>query len=139
MMKVSMIAQNTTRQDELIRILTSLAESLTEVYWIVLVDQDGLVMACVPPKPEVSPESIAAMTAAMASTVERILGELDGGQLRYSSVVGSQRHHVTILLPEGCLLTIGLPPDVSPQKTFQPIRQWIPELLNVLKMRFTSS
>jgi predicted regulator of Ras-like GTPase activity (Roadblock/LC7/MglB family) len=134
-----MISQNTTRQDELIRILDSLAESLSEVYWIVLVDQDGLVMACVPSKPEVSPESIAAMTAAMATTVERILGELDGGQLRYTSVVGSRRHHVTILLPEGRLLTIGLPPDTSPQKTFQPIRQWIPELLNVLKMRFTGS
>jgi predicted regulator of Ras-like GTPase activity (Roadblock/LC7/MglB family) len=134
-----MISQNTTRQDELIRILDSLAESLPEVYWIVLVDQDGLVMACIPSKPEVSPESIAAMTAAMATTVERILGELDGGQLRYTSVVGSRRHHVTILLPEGRLLTIGLPPDTSPQKTFQPIRQWIPELLNVLKMRFTGS
>ena len=138
-MKVSMISQNTTRQDELIRILNSLADSLPEVYWIVLVDQEGLVMACVPPNPEVSPESIAAMTAAMATTVERILGEIDGGQLRYSSVVGSQRHHVTILLPEARLLTIGLPPDVSPQKTFQPIRQWIPQLLDVLRMRFTSS
>ena len=134
-----MISQNTTRQDELIRILNSLADSLPGVYWIVLVDQEGLVMACVPPKPEVSPESIAAMTAAMATTVERILGEIDGGQLRYSSVVGSQRHHVTILLPEARLLTIGLPPDVSPQKTFQPIRQWIPQLLDVLRMRFTSS
>ena len=134
-----MISQNTTRQDELIRILNSLADSLPEVYWIVLVDQEGLVMACVPPNPEVSPESIAAMTAAMATTVERILGEIDGGQLRYSSVVGSQRHHVTILLPEARLLTIGLPPDVSPQKTFQPIRQWIPQLLDVLRMRFTSS
>ena len=134
-----MISQNTTRQDELIRILNSLADSLPEVYWIVLVDQEGLVMACVPPKPEVSPENIAAMTAAMATTVERILGEIDGGQPRYSSVVGSRRHHVTILLPEGRLLTIGLPPDVSPQKTFQPIRQWIPQLLDVLRMRFTSS
>lgn len=134
-----MIAQNMTRQDELIRILTSLADSFTDVYWIALVDHEGLVMACVPPKPEVSPESIAAMTAAMATTVERIMDEIDGGQLRYSSIVGSKRHHVTILLPEGRLLTIGLPPDVSPQKTFQPIRQWIPELLNVLKMRFTST
>jgi predicted regulator of Ras-like GTPase activity (Roadblock/LC7/MglB family) len=134
-----MIAQNITRQDELIRILSSLANSMTEVYWIALVDHDGLVMACVPPEPDVSPESIAAMTAAMATTVERILGEIDGGQLRYSSVVGSRRHHVMVLLPEGRLLTIGLPPDVSPQKTFQPIRQWIPQLLQVLKMRFTSS
>ncbi|OGO19677.1 MAG: hypothetical protein A2Z14_14850, partial [Chloroflexi bacterium RBG_16_48_8] len=94
-----MIAQNTTRQDELIRILSSLSDSLAKVYWVALVDHDGLVMACVPPNPEVSPESIAAMTAAMASTVERILGEIDGGQLRYSSVVGSRRHHVTVLLP----------------------------------------
>jgi predicted regulator of Ras-like GTPase activity (Roadblock/LC7/MglB family) len=133
-----MIAQNMTRQDELIRILTSLADNLADVYWVALVDHEGLVMACVPPKPEVSPECIAAMTAAMATTVERIMEEIDGGQLRYASVVGSKRHHVTILLPEGRLLTIGLPPDVSPQKTFQPIRQWIPELLNVLKMRFTS-
>jgi predicted regulator of Ras-like GTPase activity (Roadblock/LC7/MglB family) len=134
-----MIAQNMTRQDELIRILTSLADSFDDVYWTALVDHEGLVMACVPPRPEVSPESIAAMTAAMATTVERIMEEIDGGQLRYTSVVGSKRHHVTILLPEGRLLTLGLPPDVSPQKTFKPIRQWIPELLKVLKMRFTSS
>ena len=134
-----MIAQNTTRQDELIRILSSLAEGLSEVYWVTLVDHDGLVLACVPPNPEVSPEGIAAMSAALTTTVERILGEIDGGQLRYTSVVGSRRHHVTVLLPEGRLLTIGLPPDISPQKTFQPIRQWIPELLNVLKMRFTQS
>jgi len=134
-----MIVQNTTRQDELIRILSSLSQSLPEVYWVALVDHDGLMMACVPSKPEVSPESIAAMTAAMATTVERILGEIDGGQLRYSSIVGSRRHLVTLYLPEGRLLTIGLPPDISPQKTFQPIREWIPELLNVLKMRFTLS
>jgi predicted regulator of Ras-like GTPase activity (Roadblock/LC7/MglB family) len=134
-----MFAQNTTRQDELIRILSSLSEELSEVYWVTLVDRDGLVLACVPPNPEVSPEGIAAMSAALTTTVERILGEIDGGQLRYTSVVGSQRHHVTVLLPEGRLLTIGLPPDISPQKTFQPIRHWIPELLKVLKMRFTQS
>ena len=134
-----MTGQNTTRQDELIRIMSSLADSLPEVYWVTLVDGEGLVMACVPQNPVVSPESIAAMTAALSTTVERTLGEIDGGQLRYSSLVGSKRHHIMVLLPEGRLLTIGLPPDVSPQQTFQPIRKWIPDLLNVLKMRFTQS
>jgi len=134
-----MTGQNTTRQDELIRIMSSLADSLPEVYWVTLVDRDGLVMACIPPNPDVNPESIAAMTAAFSSTVERILGEIDGGQLRYASIVGSRRHHIIVLLPESRLLAIGLPPDVSPQQTFQPIRQWIPDLLNVLNMRFIQS
>lgn len=132
-----MTEQNTTRQDELIRVMSSLADSLPEVYWITLVDRDGFVLACFPPSPEIHPENIAAMTAALTSTVERILGEIDGGQLRYTSVVGSRRHHIMVLLPESRLLTIGLPPNISPQQTFQPIRKWIPELLSVLKMRFT--
>lgn len=134
-----MTGLNTTRQDELIRIMTSLADSLPEVYWVTLVDAEGLIMASVPPNPVVSPESIAAMTGALSTTVERTLGEIDGGQLRYSSLVGSKRHHIMYLLPEARLLTIGVPPDVSPQQTFQPIRQWIPDLLKVLKMRFTQS
>jgi predicted regulator of Ras-like GTPase activity (Roadblock/LC7/MglB family) len=134
-----MIAENTTRQDELVRILNLLASSLSEVYWVALVDHEGLVLACVPPNPEVNPESIAAMTAVLTTTGERILGEIEGGQLRYTSVVGSKRHHVAVMLPEGRLLTLGLPPDISPQKTFQPIRDWIPELLKVLQMRFTKS
>jgi predicted regulator of Ras-like GTPase activity (Roadblock/LC7/MglB family) len=134
-----MVAENTTRQDEIIRILNLLADSLSEVYWVALVDHEGLVMACVPSNPVVNPESIAAMTVILTTTAERILGEIDGGQLRYTSVVGSQRHHVTVMLPEGRFLTLGLPPDISPQMTFQPIRNWIPELLKVLKMRFTKS
>jgi len=104
-----------------------------------LVDHDGFVLASVPPDPDISPESIAALSAALSTTVERMLGELDGGQLRYTSVVGSRRHQIMVMLPESRLLVIGLPPEISPQRTFQPIRQWIPELLKVLKMRFTRS
>jgi predicted regulator of Ras-like GTPase activity (Roadblock/LC7/MglB family) len=134
-----MSAQSTTRQDELIRVLSLLAENLNEVKWIALVDRDGLLMACVPADPGVHPEGIAAMTAALSTMGERILGEIDGGRLRYTSVVGSRCHHMTVMLPEGHLLTIGLPPEAQLQKTFRPIRQWIPELLNVLRKRFTTS
>ena len=134
-----MTGQNITRQDELIRVMDGLANSIPEVYWVTLVDREGFILASVPAYPDINSETIAAMSAALSSTVERILGEIDGGQLRYTSVVGSRRHHMMVMLPEGRLLTIGLPPDFSPQKTFQPIRQWMPDLLNVLKMRFTNS
>jgi predicted regulator of Ras-like GTPase activity (Roadblock/LC7/MglB family) len=133
-----MTDQNITRQDELIRVMESLADSLSEVYWITLVDREGFILASVPAYPEVSPETIAAMSAALSSTVERILGEIDGGELRYTSVVGSRRHHIMVMLPESRFLTIGLPPNVSPQQTFKPIRQWLPELLTVLKKRYVN-
>jgi predicted regulator of Ras-like GTPase activity (Roadblock/LC7/MglB family) len=134
-----MSTQSPTRQDELIRVMNLLADNLHEVQWIALVDQDGLLMACVPPDPGVQPEGIAAMTAALTTMGERILGEIDGGRLRYTSVAGSYCHHMTVMLPEGRLLTLGLPPEVQLQKTFRPIRQWIPELLKVLGKRFTTS
>jgi len=134
-----MTEQSITRQDELIRVMNSLADSLHEVYWVTLVDRDGFVLASVPPDPDISPESIAAMSAALSTTVERILGEIDGGQLRYTSVVGSRRHQIMVMLPESRLLVLGLPPEISPQKTFQPIRHWIPDLLKVLKKRFTQA
>jgi len=134
-----MTEQSTTRQDELIRVMNSLADSLQEVYWVTLVDHDGFVLASVPPDPDISSESIAAMSAALSTTVERILGEIDGGQLRYTSVVGSRRHQIMVMLPESRLLVLGLPPEISPQKTFQPIRRWIPDLLKVLKKRFTQA
>ena len=133
-----MIGQNTTRQDELFRVLNSLADSLPEIYWITLVDSEGFILASIPPEPEVNPETIAAMSAALSTTVDRVLAEIDGGQLRYASVVGSRRHHIMLMLPEDRFLTIGLPPNISPQQTFKPIRQWMAELLAVLKKRYVN-
>ena len=70
-----------TRQSELLRVLSKLAEELPDPHWVALVDSDGLVMACVPDEPSVDPEGISAMTAALVITGERVLNESINFQL----------------------------------------------------------
>lgn len=125
-----------TRQSELLRVLGMLAEELPTPHWVALVDNDGLIVASVPQNPGVEVDRISAMTAASVMMGERVLAEIDGGQLRYASIAGSQRQQLTVVLGYGRLLSIGLGPAVPAQATFPPLRRWVPELLGVLKRRF---
>jgi len=126
-----------TRQSELQRVLGLLAGELPDPDWVALVDGDGLIVSCVPPDPPISTDRISAMAAASQIMAERILGELEGGPMRYASAAGSKRQQLTVMVKKDHLLSIGLGPDVAAQATFAPLGRWIPELLRVLKARFT--
>src|SRR3990170_6550913 len=97
-----------TRQAELQRVLTSLSQEIPKTDWVALVDQNGLMVSSVPADPPVDSDRIAAMTAAVAQTAERVLSELDGGKLRFASVTGAQRQNLTVFLSSERLLAIGL-------------------------------
>jgi predicted regulator of Ras-like GTPase activity (Roadblock/LC7/MglB family) len=133
-----MVQPMVTRQSELLRVLGHLAEELPQPEWVALVDHNGLIVACVPPEPVVETERISAMTAASVTMGERVLSEIDGGALRYASIAGSVRQHLTVVLSKDRLLSIGLKPEVAPQATFGPLGRWVPELLRALQMRFTA-
>jgi predicted regulator of Ras-like GTPase activity (Roadblock/LC7/MglB family) len=129
----------TTRQSALLRILYQLARELPEPLWIALTDSDGLVVACVPENPPVNPEGITAMTAAFVLTGERVLEEIKGGDFRYANISGSTRQLLIVLLGEGRFLSIGLGPGVPPRSTFNLLSKYVPELMQTLKKRFTTS
>lgn len=126
-----------TRQSELQRVLGLLAGELPDPDWVALVDGDGLIVSCVPPDPPISADQISAMAAASQIMAERILTELEGGPMRFASVAGARRQHLTVMVKKDHLLSIGLGPDVPAQATFAPLGRWIPEVLRVLKARFT--
>ncbi|MCK5319051.1 MAG: roadblock/LC7 domain-containing protein [Anaerolineales bacterium] len=128
-----------TRQSELIRVLETIAEELPEPLWVALVDDDGLLVACVPSQPPVNVDQISAMTAALALTAMRVLGEIDAEEFRYSSVTGSERQLLLVALDGKRFLSIGLEPDVVVQTVFRPLSRRVAELLKVLKMRFSAS
>lgn len=130
--------QPVTRQSELLRVLGRMAADLPDPEWVALVDNDGLIVACVPADPPVEPDRVSAMTAASLMLGNRVLGEIDGGQLRYASIAGSARQHLTVVVSQERLLSIGIQPEVPAQATFGALSRWVPELLRVLKMRFTS-
>jgi predicted regulator of Ras-like GTPase activity (Roadblock/LC7/MglB family) len=100
--------------------------------WVALVDGDGLIVSCVPPDPPISADRISAMAAASQIMAERILGELEGGPMRYASVAGSLRQHLTVMVKKDHLLSIGLGPDVA-ASDLAPLGRWIPEVLRVLR------
>ena len=127
-----------TRQSELIRVLSKLAEELPDPHWVALVDSDGLVMACISDEPSVDPEGISAMTAALVITGERVVEEIEGGQFHYASVSGSRRQLLMVLLNKDRFLSIGLGSQVPPRATFSLLSRRIPELLHALQMRFTT-
>ncbi len=87
-----------TRQSELLRVLNELAAELPQPEWIALVDDNGLIMACVPSDPPVGAERISAMAAASVSLAERVLREIEGGKARFASLAGSRRQHLTVVL-----------------------------------------
>lgn len=128
-----------TRQSELIRVLETMAEELPDPLWVALVDDDGLLVACVPSQPPVNVDHISAMTAALALTAIRVLGEIDAAEFRYSSVTGSERQLLLVALDGKRFLSIGLDPDVVVQTVFRPLSRRVAELLKILKMRFSVS
>lgn len=125
-----------TRQAELQRVLSKLAEEIEKADWVALVDQNGLLVSSVPPDPPVESDRVAAMAAAVAQTAERVLAEIDGGSLRFATVTGSRRQHLTVFLSRDRLLAIGLPPEVEAQSVIPPLMRWVPELIQVLKRRY---
>ena len=127
-----------TRESELIRVLETMAEELPDPLWVALVDDDGLLVACVPSQPPVNVDQISAMTAALALTGIRVLGEIDAAEFRYSSVTGSERQLLLVALDGKRFLSIGLEPDVVVQTVFRPLSRRVVELLKILKMRFST-
>lgn len=128
-----------TRQSELIRVLETIAEELPDPLWVALVDDDGLLVACVPSQPPVNVDQISAMTAALALTSIRVLVEINAEEFRYSNVAGSERQLLLVALDGKRFLSIGLGPDVVVQTTFRPLSRRVNELLKILKMRFSIS
>jgi predicted regulator of Ras-like GTPase activity (Roadblock/LC7/MglB family) len=128
-----------TRQSELIRVLETIAEELPDPLWVALVDDDGLLVACVPPQPPVNVDQISAMTAALALTAIRVLGEIEAAEFRYSSVTGSDRQLLLVALDGKRFLSIGLGSDVVVQTAFRPLSRRVAELLKILKMRFSAA
>jgi len=128
----------TTRQAELQRVLGSLADEISQAEWVALVDQNGLMVSSVPADPPADSDRIAAMTAAVAQTAERVLAELEGGRLRFATVTGAKRQHLTVFLSSDRLLAIGLAPDAEAQSVIPHLMRWVPELIQVLKQRYAS-
>ena len=128
-----------TRQSELIRVLETIAAELPDPLWVALVDDDGLLVACVPSQPPVNVDQISAMTAALALTSIRVLIEINAEEFRYSNVAGSERQLLLVALDGKRFLSIGLGPDVVVQTTFRPLSRRVVELLKILKMRFSVS
>lgn len=122
-----------TRQSELERVLNQLAGELPNPHWVALVDDQGLVLACVPDQPAVEEERVSAMTAAVVTMGERVLREVEGGSLRFANIAGSERQYLMVLLTPERLLSIGLNPKVTAQATFKPLSRWVPELLKALR------
>jgi predicted regulator of Ras-like GTPase activity (Roadblock/LC7/MglB family) len=126
-----------TRQAELLRILQELSNELPNPQWVALIDDDGLVVACVPDQPAVNTDRISAMTAASVVMADRALEEIEGGQLRYASLAGSKLQLLTVVLNKDRLLSIGLGPEVPPHATFGTLSEFVPDLLTALQKRFT--
>lgn len=126
-----------TRQSELERILSQLAGELPAPHWVALIDDQGLVLSCVPEDPVVDEDRVSAMTAAVVGLGERVMQEVEGGRLRYANVAGSRRQYLMVVLDSERLLSIGLDPQVPTQATFKPLSRWVPELLKTLSRRFS--
>jgi predicted regulator of Ras-like GTPase activity (Roadblock/LC7/MglB family) len=127
---------NLTRQEELERVLGSLFGELERPVWVALVDSNGFMVACFPSDPEVDQDRISAMTIAAVTTAERVLQEFEGEAFRYMSIVGAARQCMIVKLGKERLLSVGLPPGVQPHTTFGPIRERIPELVQILTRHF---
>ena len=127
-----------TRQSELLRVLGDLANDLPDPIWVALVDDDGLVMACVPQEPPINPDRISAMTAAAVLMGDRALNEVEGGELRYITISGADRQIMNVTVGEERWLSIGLLPQVRAQATFAPLSKGVPEVVKILNMRITS-
>jgi predicted regulator of Ras-like GTPase activity (Roadblock/LC7/MglB family) len=128
-----------TRQSELTRVLTAIQTELGTPLWVALVDDDGLMVASVPEKPAAGAERIAAMTAAGVLTTKRVLSEVQAGPMRFVTFAGAQSQLLVVVVDQKRFLSIGLTPQVSAQSTFGPLSNWVPELLQVLRKRYSGS
>jgi predicted regulator of Ras-like GTPase activity (Roadblock/LC7/MglB family) len=126
-----------TRQSELIKVLTAIQADLGNPVWVALVDDDGLMVASVPESPTQGSERIAAMTAAGVIPAKRVLEEVEGGSLRFVTFAGSRAQVLVVAVDQKRYLSIGLSPQVSVQSTFSPLSNRVPELLSVLKKRYS--
>ena len=128
-----------TRQSELLEVLGQMADELPEPDWVALVDDNGLIVACIPEDPVVGQDRISGMTAASIIMAERVLDEIDGGQMRFSSIAGSDRQMLSVVLSRERVLAIGLGPEVPAQATFASLTRWVPQILQVLNKSFIAS
>ena len=131
-------APMTTRQSELQRVLTNLSREIPKADWVALVDQNGLMVSSVPAEPPVDSDRVAAMTAAVAQTAERVLAEIEGGDPAIRN-----RDGFPAAAPDGL-------PESRPAAGHRPaaggrgsdrhpvLMRWVPELLQVLKRRYSS-
>jgi predicted regulator of Ras-like GTPase activity (Roadblock/LC7/MglB family) len=126
-----------TRQSELTQVLTGIQTDLGQPIWVALVDDDGLMVASVPESPALGSERIAAMTAAGVIPAKRVLGEVDGGTLRFVTFAGSKAQVLVVAVDQKRFLSIGLDSHISVQSTFSPLSNWVPELLKILKKRYS--
>jgi len=128
-----------TRQSELLEVLSQMAEEMPDPDWVALVDGNGLIVSCIPEKPVVGQDQISAMTAASIIMGDRVLDEIDGGQMRYTSIAGANRQMLSVVLSNDRVLAIGLGPEVPAQATFASLTRWVPEILQVLSKSFVTS
>ncbi len=128
-----------TRQDELLEVLSQMADEMPDPDWVALVDGNGLIVSCIPETPVVGQDQISAMTAASIIMGERVLDEIEGGQMRYTSIAGANRQMLSVVLSSDRVLAIGLGPEVPAQATFASLTRWVPEILQVLSKSFVTS
>ena len=128
-----------TRQDELLEVLSQMANEMPDPEWVALVDGNGLIVSCIPETPVVGQDQISAMTAASIIMGERVLDEIEGGQMRYTSIAGANRQMLSVVLSDDRVLAIGLGPEVPAQATFASLTRWVPEILQVLSKSFVAS
>ncbi len=128
-----------TRQSELLEVLSQMAEEMPDPDWVALVDGNGLIVSCIPESPVVGQDQISAMTAASIIMGERVLDEIEGGQMRYTSIAGANRQMLSVVLSNDRVLAIGLGPEVPAQATFASLTRWVPEILQVLSKSFVTS
>ncbi|MEE9217229.1 MAG: roadblock/LC7 domain-containing protein [Anaerolineales bacterium] len=128
-----------TRQSELLEVLGHMADELPDPEWVALVDDNGLIVSCIPETPAVGQDQISAMTAASVIMAERVLEEIDGGDMRYTSIAGANRQMLSVVLSRDRVLAIGLGPEVPAQATFAALTRWVPEILQTLNKSFVVS
>jgi predicted regulator of Ras-like GTPase activity (Roadblock/LC7/MglB family) len=126
-----------TRESELERLLYDLVADLPDPIWAAIIDNDGLLIASVPPTPPISADRIAAMTVSSTLTSKRVVGEIDGGSFRFAVTAGSKRQLVAVAIDGKRFLSLGLLPQVQTHQIFGPLSEKVPEILKTLKMHFS--
>ena len=127
-----------TRESELERLLSELSVELPQPMWAAIIDNDGLLIACVPADPVITTDQIAAMTVTGAVAARRISSEIEGGSFRFTAVAGSKRQLLVVAIDAKRFLSFGFQPQVQTHQIFGPLRDKVPEILKTLKMHFSA-